>query len=311
MLRRYAPTWVAQLPVLSSDGRSLQREILGATPERMLREIAEALETLTADVTLILFLDDLHWADEATIDFVNLVARRSEPSRLLLVGTYRPADLALGPPALKVVRQDLARPRPVSGCRARPAHPQRCRGLSRGAIRPPAFPDGFARFLHGRTDGNPLFLTNLLGHLVRDRTLDEVDGRWTARAHPRAHRRRRARFAPPVGGCDGRPPWRQRAAHARSGQRQRHRIYRRCGRGGARGRAGQGRRVARYPGVASAVCPQQRRRPTAGRHPVRPLRFHARAFSTRALSADGPGRTDAPASESRPARRSGVRGPRR
>jgi DNA-binding winged helix-turn-helix (wHTH) protein len=179
VLRRYAPTWVAQLPVLSSNDQSWQRETLGATPERMLREIAEALETLTADVTLILFLDDLHWADEATVDFVNLVARRTEPSRLLVIGTYRPADLALGPPALKTVRQDLqARGlcQDIALDLLTLVDVEAYLGARFGVHR---FPHGFARFLHGRTDGNPLFLTNLLGHLVRERTLAEVDGHWT------------------------------------------------------------------------------------------------------------------------------------
>ena len=64
---------------------SLQHETFGATPERMLREIAEALEALTADTPLVLFLDDLHWSDDATVDFVGLMARRAGPSRLLLV----------------------------------------------------------------------------------------------------------------------------------------------------------------------------------------------------------------------------------
>src|SRR5262249_53910389 len=108
LLRRFAPTWLAQLPALVVERDALQQEILGATPDRMLREIAEALETLTSDTPLVLFLDDLHWSDNATPDFVGLVARRSGPSRLMLVGTYRPVDVALMRPALKTMKQELA-----------------------------------------------------------------------------------------------------------------------------------------------------------------------------------------------------------
>src|SRR5262249_38943571 len=46
LLRRYAPTWLAQMPALVERRETLQHEIFGATPERMLREIAEALEAL-------------------------------------------------------------------------------------------------------------------------------------------------------------------------------------------------------------------------------------------------------------------------
>src|SRR4030095_1284004 len=92
VLRRFAPTWVAQMPALIEERETLQHEIFGATPERMLREIAEALEALTADIPLVLFLDDLHWSDDATVDFVGLLARRTGPCRLLLVVAYRPVD---------------------------------------------------------------------------------------------------------------------------------------------------------------------------------------------------------------------------
>jgi predicted ATPase len=50
VLRRHAPTWLAQLPGLASedDRRALQRQTAGTTRERMLRELVDALEELTA-----------------------------------------------------------------------------------------------------------------------------------------------------------------------------------------------------------------------------------------------------------------------
>src|SRR5262249_56761239 len=52
LLRRYAPTWLAQMPALVERRGTLQPGIFGATPERMLTEIAEALEALTAPTPL-------------------------------------------------------------------------------------------------------------------------------------------------------------------------------------------------------------------------------------------------------------------
>ena len=50
LLGRYAPTWLAQMPGLVGDAEleAVQRRAQGATRERMLRELAEALEALTA-----------------------------------------------------------------------------------------------------------------------------------------------------------------------------------------------------------------------------------------------------------------------
>ena len=70
--------WLVQMPWLLSatDREALQRELLGATRERMLREMAELLEDLTAQTLLLLVLEDLHWSDTATLDLLAYLARR-------------------------------------------------------------------------------------------------------------------------------------------------------------------------------------------------------------------------------------------
>ena len=61
LLRQHAPTWLAQMPTLlpPEEREQLQREVQGVTRERMLRELAEALEVFTAESPLILVLEDL------------------------------------------------------------------------------------------------------------------------------------------------------------------------------------------------------------------------------------------------------------
>ena len=95
LLGRYAPTWLAQMPGLVADAEldAVQRRAQGATRERMLRELAEALEALTADHTVVLALEDLHWSDYSTIDLISVLAQRRTPARLMVVGTYRPAHV--------------------------------------------------------------------------------------------------------------------------------------------------------------------------------------------------------------------------
>src|SRR5205814_5332686 len=108
-LAKQAPTWLIQFPSLvKSDQReALQKEILGATRERMVREICEALEALTAQDSLVLILEDLHWVDPSTLDFISALARRRGPAKLLLLGTYRPADVIISQSPLKALKQDL------------------------------------------------------------------------------------------------------------------------------------------------------------------------------------------------------------
>src|SRR5262249_21377134 len=69
-LARFAPTWLLQMPALLSaaEREQLQREVLGATRERMLREVAETIEAFTTERSFVLVLEDLQWSDYATLD---------------------------------------------------------------------------------------------------------------------------------------------------------------------------------------------------------------------------------------------------
>ena len=62
---------------------SLQREILGATRERMVRETGEALETITAESPLLLVPEDLQWVDPSTVDLISSLARGRGAARLM------------------------------------------------------------------------------------------------------------------------------------------------------------------------------------------------------------------------------------
>jgi hypothetical protein len=97
-LSRLAPTWLMQMPALVDPGgrADLERRALGGTTERMLREAAEAFEAIAAARPLVLVLEDLHWADPSTVDLLAWLARRATPARLLVAGTYRPADALAG-----------------------------------------------------------------------------------------------------------------------------------------------------------------------------------------------------------------------
>ncbi len=106
-LAQRAPTWLIQFPALlkPEQRETIQREILGSTRERMVREICEALESITADAPLLIVLEDLHWVDPSTLDLLSALARRREPAKLMLIATYRPVDVLLSQSPLKSLKQ--------------------------------------------------------------------------------------------------------------------------------------------------------------------------------------------------------------
>jgi predicted ATPase len=180
-LAAYAPTWLIQFPSLvrADQQAALQREILGATRERMVREFCEALEIITHISPLVLILEDLHWVDRSTLDVISAIARRREPAKLLVLGTFRPADLILSENPLKLLKQDLLLHRLSDEIELERLQEQDVADYVAAEFAPGDVPSGLATVIHRHSDGNPLFMTAMLDHLARQGVLAQVDGRWT------------------------------------------------------------------------------------------------------------------------------------
>jgi predicted ATPase len=56
----------------------------------MLREIADALESITAETALLLVLEDPQWVDDSTVDLISALARRRTLARLMLLASTPP-----------------------------------------------------------------------------------------------------------------------------------------------------------------------------------------------------------------------------
>ncbi|HSE97161.1 MAG TPA: AAA family ATPase [Blastocatellia bacterium] len=180
VLARHAPTWLAQIPWLIEAGEleTLRREMLGSTRDRMLREMSEALEALTADRPLVLVLEDLHWSDYSTLDLISYLARRREPARLMLVGTYRPAELMSAQHPLMAVKQELQLHRLCEELPLRFLSERLVTDYLEARFPGNRFPSDLARLIHQRTDGNPLFIINLVDYFLAKGLIAGRDGGW-------------------------------------------------------------------------------------------------------------------------------------
>ena len=180
ILAAQAPTWLMQFPaLLKSDQReALQREILGATRERMVREICEALEKFTAEHALLLILEDLHWVDPSTLDFLSAVARRRSPAKLLIVGTYRPVDVILSQSPLKLLKQDLLI---HHLCDELALERLQVSDVAKYLVQEFSgheFPSGLAPLIHRHSDGNALFMAAIVEHMAKKGMISREDGTW-------------------------------------------------------------------------------------------------------------------------------------
>jgi predicted ATPase len=172
LLYQHAPTWLVQMPALLStaDLEALQRKVAGATRERMLREMAEAVEALTTERPLILRLEDLHWSDPSTLELLSVLGRRQEAARLLVLGTYRPVEMLANGHPLRAVRQELQLHKQCEEQRLTFLTEEHVTEyLARrfeGETRQVSPLQKLARTVHQRTEGNPLFMVNVVDYLA-------------------------------------------------------------------------------------------------------------------------------------------------
>jgi len=178
LFRRIAPCWYVQIPWLMSGAEpaGFHGSMLTAPPERMLREISAFLEAVAAKSTIALVLEDLHWSDHTTTDFLAFLAERRDPARLLVVGTYRSAEASAFEHPIREVKRTLRSHR-------------RCVDLAldylsvadvgeyvqrRFGLQVP----GLVSLIHERTDGNPLFVVGIVEELIRRGQLVKTDEGW-------------------------------------------------------------------------------------------------------------------------------------
>jgi tetratricopeptide (TPR) repeat protein len=184
LLARHAPTWLAEMPALLDDEEleAVKRRVQGTTRERMLRELAEALEVLAAATPLVLVIEDLQWSDFSTLDLISLLAQRRGRARLLVLGTYRPADAVISRHPIRGLKQELQ----VRG---------QCEELALGCLTAAEvtqylasrFPThnslaALGQLIHQTTDGNPLFMVNVVDYWLNCGVLVETDGQWRVAA---------------------------------------------------------------------------------------------------------------------------------
>jgi DNA-binding CsgD family transcriptional regulator len=120
--------------------------------DRLFTAFLAAIDSPAAPTVAV--IEDVHWADEATIDLLNFAGRRLARTRALLLVTYRDDELADDHP-LRVVLGDLATQRATRRLRLPPLSQEAVRALA-------AERDVDARELYRVTGGNPFYVSEVL-----------------------------------------------------------------------------------------------------------------------------------------------------
>ena len=131
---------------------------------------------------VVLWIDDLHWADKPTLLLLRHVLRASGDSPLVVVATYRDTELGRTHPLADLLA-DLRRDQKLTRVALRGLPDADVGGLIASWIGRRAAPD-FVHLVVDETAGNPFFISEILRHLSETGALDTVDSGWLASAAP-------------------------------------------------------------------------------------------------------------------------------
>lgn len=197
LLRKQGPALSALLPLLPELQPHLDpapAETAALTPAVQRRRLLDAVVAVLSETArraggLALLLENLHWADESSLDLLGHLLRTlgvvtsegaSEGTPMLVLGTYRSEAVAesqaLGRALAQIAAQRLARE-----IRLRPLTPEEHdRLLAAIFARFEQEPPAALGALYARTEGNPFFTEEVLGALATNGLLRLEHGRWVA-----------------------------------------------------------------------------------------------------------------------------------
>jgi DNA-binding winged helix-turn-helix (wHTH) protein/tetratricopeptide (TPR) repeat protein len=197
LMKMVAPTWYVQAaPLWASADPSFAAvcaDAKMASRERMKRELIALFEEISRIRPFVLFVDDLHWADASTVDFLAYLSRRLASIRVLLLVVYRQSEMILGRHPFIAVQQELQKQ-------------NLCREVEIGLLsledvtnylalelpREDTLRE-LAGFIFRRTEGNPLFMADLVRHLrercARGEALASMEGDVPASVRSMVQRR--------------------------------------------------------------------------------------------------------------------------
>jgi len=143
---------------------------------RLFEAVARLLERLARETPVLLFMDDLHWADPASIELLHYLARGVADQAVLVLGTHRAeeVDTARG---LRSLLMSLRRMGLAEEVRIARLGQEAVAELVNGLLGSEA-PGNLLTLLHARAGGTPLFIEALIRALIEAGHLRHDDSGW-------------------------------------------------------------------------------------------------------------------------------------
>jgi len=147
---------------------------------RLFDHIARFLQRLAASRGLLVFIDDLQWADHGSLSLLHYLLRMLREDPVLFVGAYREVELDRAHPLAKSL-EEWNRERLATRIRVGRLKLADTTALVATLLAQETVTDEFAEIIHKETEGNPFFIEELLKALIDDGNMYRQGSSWNRR----------------------------------------------------------------------------------------------------------------------------------
>ena len=164
-----------------SDETTKREVDLRKERDRMFEVALQLITRISQETPLILFIDDLQWADVASLQLLYYLGRNIKESRTFIVCTYRPEDLAENQgkahPLTDIIKR-MSREGLYAKVTLRRLSQKDSSIMIASLLNAEKIPDVLVKLVYERTDGNPFFIEEVLKSLIEDGIIDPNDKAW-------------------------------------------------------------------------------------------------------------------------------------
>lgn len=174
ILLQHGPILAHLLPRLQEQGIRPQANFDPKNQKVTLFEhLVEWLRALGQRQPLVIFVDDLHWADMATLELFAYSMRELQDSSILLLGSFRDDELPANSPLWQLPEEEVS-----SYLKLAPFTPEQTAELIQKMLRDVHFPPEFITYFYGATSGNAFFIREMLRYLMEENLIRQRHGKW-------------------------------------------------------------------------------------------------------------------------------------
>ena len=173
-LERFGPVLAHLLPQLEAQD-IFPREDFDPRQQKitLFETVVAWLKEVARERPLVIFVDDLHWSDMASVELFNYCIRGLNGSSVFMLGSFRDDELLANNPLWQTLEEDLSRFVKLS-----PFNEAQMAELIEKMLRDVQMPNDFIPYFYGATSGNAFFIREMLRYLMEENLIRQSKGHW-------------------------------------------------------------------------------------------------------------------------------------